>query len=32
MIKTECVGDGMYATEGMSNTRLEKYKDGIKAE
>lgn len=33
LIKTErCVGDGMHATEGMSDTRLEKYKDGIKAE
>lgn len=33
MIKTEsCVGEGMRATVGMSDTRLEKHEEGIKAE
>lgn len=33
MIKTEsCVGEGMCATKGMSDTRLEKQKEGIKVE
>lgn len=33
MIKTEsCVGEGMRVTEGKSETRLEKQKEGIKVE
>lgn len=33
MIKTEsCVGEGMRVTEGMSDTRLEKHREGMKSE